>query len=104
MIKDIETINKLYNLYIKISHYMNHYMNHYTNNHGNPLLYDEFVKNHNKYYMPFHELLIHYLEEYIYIFDINLYNKLIELCNSDDEANHYIALELIYDIHIKNNP
>lgn len=94
-ITDIETINKLYKLYVNIYHYIEHK--------NGIMLYSEFVKIHNKYDMPFQEVLLHYLKDFSYIFDKDLLDKLTELCKSEDRANHYIALELVYEAHVKNN-
>ena len=95
MITDIETINKIYKLYTKINYYMVDV--------DHLLLYNEFVRAYNKYDMPFQEVLLHYLKIFSYIFDKDLLDKLTELCKSEDRANHYIALELVYEAHVKNN-
>lgn len=94
-ITDIETINKLYKLYVNTFHYINSV--------NGIISYPKFVKIHNKYNMQIQSLLLKYLNEFGYIFDKDLYIKLIELCNSDDEANYIIALELVYEAHVKNN-
>lgn len=93
-IKDIETINKLYKLYVNIFRFINHV--------NGIMLYPKFVEVHNKYNMEFQKVLLYYLNEFSYIFDKDLYIKLIELCESDDESNYIIALELIYEAHVKN--
>lgn len=93
-ITDIETINKLYKLYVNTFYFIK--------NANGIMLYPKFVKIHNKYDIEFQDLLLRYLNEFSYIFDKDLYIKLTELCESDDESNYIIALELIYEAHVKN--
>jgi len=44
----------------------------------------------------FKEIIFAYYNLYLYTFDDNLRNKLKQLLDSDDVANHHIAFRLIY--------